>query len=124
MGVNSQIESGSGSNAGIGYAVPVDTVKEVVSQLLESGEVQHAYLGVQLGEDAVVGEVVQDGPADRAGLEAGDDIQAIDGKSVDDDGDVRAAVDAAEPGDTVSVRVLRGGETVTVQVELGQRPAA
>ena len=59
MGVNSQIESGSGSNAGIGYAVPVDTVKEVVSQLLESGEVQHAYLGVQLGEDAVVGEVVQ-----------------------------------------------------------------
>ena len=123
VGVNSQIESGSSGNAGIGYAVPVDTVKEVVEQLLESGEVQHAYLGVQLGEDAVVGEVVQDDPADRAD-QAGDDIQAIDGKSVDDDSDVRAAVDAAEPGDTVSVRVLRGGGTVTVQVELGQRPAA
>jgi putative serine protease PepD len=124
VGVNSQIESGSGSNVGIGYAVPVDTVKEVVSQLLEGGEVQHAYLGVQLSDDGVIGEVVQDGPADRAGLQAGDDIQSVDGKAVDSAGDVRAAIDAREPGDSVTVRVQRNGETVTEQVELGQRPAA
>ena len=124
VGVNSQIESGSGSNVGIGYAVPVDTVKEVVGQLLESGEVQHAYLGVRLGEDGSIGEIVQGGPADSAGLQSGDAIQEIDGKAVDSAGDVRAAIDAHEPGDSVEVEVVRGGETVTVQVELGTRPAA
>jgi putative serine protease PepD len=128
IGVNSQIESQSGGNVGIGYAVPIETAQKVVDQLLEGGEVQHAYLGVVLSDESgggvVLAEVRADGPADRAGLQAGDVVTSVAGREVDSGDDVREAVSAREPGDTVEVQVQRDGQTRTLEVTLGDRPAA
>ena len=127
VGVASQIQSGTGGNVGIGYAVPVETVRSVVDQLREDGEVEHAYLGVQLseeGDDVTLVEVVDGGPADDAGLRDGDVVVAIDGDQVDSGDDVRDAVGAKQPGDSMEVEVRRGDDTQTFDVELGQRPAS
>ena len=130
IGIASQIESRSGGNVGVGYAVPIDTVKRVVDELLEGGEVRHAYLGVSLGAEAAEGggvpleEVVDGGPADDAGLRAGDVVLAVGGTEVESPEDVRAAIDSRDPGAEVQVRIRRNGDTRTVEVKLGQRPNA
>jgi putative serine protease PepD len=126
VGMNSQIATQSGGNEGIGYAVPIETVESVVSQLLADGEVEHAYLGVRVSDaenGARLDEVVQGGPADEAGLEAGDVVTKLGGKDVNTADDLRAAVDAQSPGDSVKVEVRRDGDTETLTVELGERPS-
>jgi putative serine protease PepD len=135
IGINSQIETaaqgvdGQGANAGVGFAVPSDTVQRVVRQLRETGRATHAYLGVSLGDavsdaGATVGGVTADGPAARAGLREGDVVTAVDGEAVEGSEDVTSAVDAQAPGDTVQLTVRRDGETRQVTVELGTRPAS
>ena len=138
IGVNSQIEtaSGAGGNVGIGFAVPSNTVKSVVAQLLEDGQVDRAYLGVTLQEvdsevaeilrlpaeqGVLVGAVEAGSPADKAGIEGGDTqvvvagqsyqiggdmIVAIDGKDVTSVDQLREAIAAHEPGDTAKVTVV------------------
>jgi putative serine protease PepD len=151
IGVNAQIESDSGGNDGVGFAIPSNAVKSVVSQLLETGKVEHAYLGVgvqtipasvasrlDLVEGVEVTQVRTDTPADRAGLNGssgsrlvdgqsyrtgGDVITAVDGKGVTSSEELQSAIDAKQPGDTVSVTYVRGGDTHTVQVKLGNRPS-
>jgi S1-C subfamily serine protease len=128
VGVTSQIESETGGNVGIGYALPIETVRRVVRQLLAHGRARHAYLGVLLREDddvrgVPVVRVSTGSPADDVSLRAGDVITAVDGEPVDSAADVRGAIDAKEPGDRISVEFRRGGETRTVVVELGDRPA-
>jgi putative serine protease PepD len=128
VGVNSQIETRTGGNVGIGYAVPIDTAKTVVEQLLEDGSAEHAYLGVQLrepgGEQGVpVAEIVEGAPADDAGLRAGDRILRAGGETVDSVADVRRAVGERRPGAQLELEVRRNGSTQTVTVELGERPA-
>ena len=128
VGVAAQIESRSGGNVGIGYAVPIDTAKRIADELLQRGEVRHAYLGVGLeaepadGGGVSLSEVVDGGPADRAGLRAGDVVEAIGGDEVETPDELRAAVDGRNPGDDVRVRIRRGGDTQTVTAELGNRP--
>jgi putative serine protease PepD len=127
VGVNSQIESRTGGNVGIGYAVPIDTAKSVVDQLLEDGTAEHAYLGVQLGEPGEqngvpVADVVEGSPADKAGLQAGDRIVRAGGDEVDSIADVRAAVSNRSPGDELELEVTRNGDTETITVTLGDRP--
>jgi S1-C subfamily serine protease len=139
IGVNSQIEtaSGGGGNVGIGFAVPSNTVKSVVAQLLENGRVDRAYLGVTLQEvdpevadvlrlpaekGVLVGAVEPGSAADEAGVEGGDTqvvvagqsyqvggdmIVAIDGKDVATVDALRRAIASHEPGDTVRVTVVR-----------------
>lgn len=129
VGVNSQIESRTGGNVGIGYAVPVEMVRSVVSQLLEDGTVEHGYLGVQLaepdGEDGVgVAEVVDGGPADAGGLRSGDRIVSAGGEAVDSVADVRSTIAASEPGTRVELEIVRDGARRTVTVELGERPSS
>jgi putative serine protease PepD len=130
VGVNSQIQSESGGNVGIGYAVPIETAREVVEQLREDGEVQHAYLGVTLtepeeGEEGVrLAEVIPGGPADDAGLEVGDVVVEVGGEPAETVDQVRGAVDARQPGDELEVEVRRGDDTETVTVELGERPSS
>jgi len=127
VGVNSQIESRNGGNVGIGYAVPIETARAVVDQLLESGEVEHAYLGVQLeeAEDGVrVAAVVEGSPADNAGLEDDDVVTAVDGESVDAAADLRAAISRKQPGDRATLEIRRGGDARSVEVELGERPSS
>ena len=127
VGVNSQIESRTGGNVGIGYAVPVEVVRSVVSQLVEDGSVEHGYLGVQLsepdGEDGVqLAQVADGGPADEAGLRGGDRILSAAGEPVDSVTEVRSAVAERRPGAKLELRIRRDGDEQTVVVELGERP--
>jgi S1-C subfamily serine protease len=152
IGVNSQIESDSGGNVGIGFAVPSNTLKEIASQLISGGKVEHAYLGVgietipaaaadELGleEGAAVARVNGGTPAADAGLRAatgsrivdgqayptgGDVITKVDGERVRNADELRRAIDARKPGDTVELTVLRNGDQKSVEVTLEARPAA
>jgi putative serine protease PepD len=128
IGVNAQIESDSGDNAGVGFAIPSDAVKSVVRTLIAGGTVQHAYLGVHIGDaasgaGAEVGSVASGSPADKAGLQAGDVVTAFGGKTITDSDDLTAAVSAHQPGDKVSVTIERNGKTQTLDLTLGVRPS-
>jgi putative serine protease PepD len=126
IGVTSQIESDSGDNAGVGFAVPSNTVRSIAAQLISSGKVQHAYLGVGIANasDGVRLTDVRTGtPAAAAGLRAGDVVTAVDGKTVRDVATLGSAIDAKKPGDRVSIIFTRNGTTKTVQVTLAARPS-
>jgi S1-C subfamily serine protease len=153
IGINSQIESQSGGNVGIGFAVPIKTAADVVSQLEDGGEVHRAYLGITGGDitpdvaqalnlpvdqGVLVEQVLDGGPADDAGIEGasgeatiggqtvpvgGDIITKVDGKEVTGMEDVISAVNAKEPGDELTFTISRDGEQRDVTVKLGDRPA-
>ena len=137
IGVNTQIATaGSDGNVGIGFAVPVNTVKEVVGEIMEHGRADHAYIGITMNditpavarlanlpeEGVIVASVVPESPADQAGLLGGDVITKIDGKAVRSTDDVRAGIAAKEPGDEVEIEVRRGDETTSLTVKLGRQP--
>jgi S1-C subfamily serine protease len=152
IGINSQIESESGGNVGIGFAVPINTVKEVVSQILRTGKVEHAYMGIEMqpidqalsetfrlpvSKGVLVRSVRPGSPAARAGLQGGnhqvvvdgvsyvlggDIITNADGKSIASPDDLSSLVMAKDPGDTVTVEVRRGDSTKTISVTLGRQP--
>jgi putative serine protease PepD len=127
IGVNSQIQSGGGrGNVGIGFAVPSDTVRDVVPRLQRGETIERAYLGASTAE-ASSGVVVQSAtsgsPAQRAGLRNGDVITSVDGARVSQSSDVADAIEDRRPGESVEVEVSRGGDSRTITVELGTRPA-
>jgi putative serine protease PepD len=126
IGINSQIKSNTGENTGIGFAVPSNTVKSIVSQLLTNGNVQHAYLGVGIATASNGVEITQvrsGTPASAAGLKTGDVIVSIEGRKVTNAGELGQAVDAKRPGDTVKIAYTRNGSTHTVTVKLAVRPS-
>lgn len=126
IGVNTQIKSDSGGNEGVGFAVPSQTIKSVVSQILSTGEAQHAYLGVRLdstASNARLADVIPGMPASSAGLRAGDVIVGIAGKSVSSGADVQAAIASKKPGDKIRLTYTRDGSTHTVTLTLANRPA-
>ena len=151
VGVNAQIQSDGGGSDGVGFAIPAATVQQIASQLIASGKVQHAYLGARITtisqraatalgvpRGVLIAAVSSSGPAATAGLKAGttaktvdgsryasdgDIITAADGKAVLTTDDLRAAIDAKKPGDTISFTVSRAGESRTVTVTLGTRPS-
>jgi S1-C subfamily serine protease len=128
IGVNSQIATnGSDSNSGVGFAVPIDTVKKVVPQLKADGKIDRAYLGVSSvpspGRDgAIVDTVSPGGPAAATDLRNGDKIVAIDGKPISSPSDLGNLVLTRKPGDTVRLKVQSGSDTRTIDVKLGERP--
>jgi putative serine protease PepD len=127
VGMNAQIASDSGANSGIGYAIPVETVRSIAQQLIASGKVEHAYLGVSIedtDEGARIAEVRPGGPAAEAGLREGDIVTEADGKTVESADELRLAVEAHKPGDSFELTVERDGDAKTVTVELGSRPAS
>jgi putative serine protease PepD len=125
IGVNSQIESEGGGSDGVGFAISSDTVTSVVKQLLASGKVEHAYLGVSVGpttgSGARVGSVKSGSPAAAAGLKAGDVIKAFGGHRILSPEDLIAAVNAKQPSDKVTITYTRNGATKTAQVTLASR---
>ncbi len=141
IGVNAAIYSPSGASAGIGFAVPVDTVKRLVPQLIARGRATQAGIGVTLIPDrysaqlridgVAIAEVAPDGPAGRAGLQGvqvtrtrrlvlGDRIVAVDGKPVKSEDDLRDAFEASGVGKTVTLTVVRNGARRDVRVQLVQ----
>jgi putative serine protease PepD len=128
IGIDAQIESDSNDNAGVGFAIPIDAAKSVANTLIAGGTVQHPYLGVTVGDatstsGAQVGCVVTNGPADKAGLKAGDAITAVDGSTVSGADALTANLSGRAPGERVTLTIVRDGSTRTVDVTLGSRPS-
>jgi putative serine protease PepD len=124
IGVNAQIQSDSGGNDGVGFAIPSNTVRSVASQLISTGKVAHAFLGVSLQSgSARIAEVRAGTPADSAGLQVGDVVTAIDGKKIGSSSALQSAIDSYKPGDQVTLTLTRGGSEKTVKVTLGTRPS-
>jgi len=128
VGVNSQIESNSGGNEGVGFAIPSNTIRSIASQLISSGKAEHAFLGVVLRDSsaqtgAAINQVRAGTPAARAGLHAGDVVTAAAGKHITSGSQLRAVINNHRPGDTISVTYTRGGKSHTVTVKLTARPA-
>ena len=132
IGVNSQIatagQTGNG-NVGIGFAVPSNTVRQVVPRLKQGQTIDRPYLGISTGrasptqmDGAIVRTVRPGGPGARGGLQTGDIIVGINGRRVNDPADVSAAIQGQAPGDVVTVQVQRDGRPVTLDLELGKRP--
>jgi len=157
IGINSQILSRTGSNTGIGFAVPINTAKQVVPTLIKGEDYEYAWLGISGGtltpevaefmklpedtEGALVIDVTQDGPADKAGLVGSDKTLTVAGQEYQLGGDVITAINGqpiktmdelisyliqeTRPGDTVELQVIRAnGQSETVSVTLGVRPSA
>jgi len=125
IGITSQIESDSGGNDGVGFAVPSATAHAIAQRLISTGKVEHAYLGVSLADassGARVTEVVPGKAAEKGGIQSGDVITNFAGKKIDSVDTLRFAVDAKHPGDAVKVTVRRNGQTKTVTVTLSTRP--
>jgi S1-C subfamily serine protease len=153
IGINSQIESQSGGNEGVGFALPIKTAIDVVNQLQSGGEIQHAYLGISgaditpevaralnlpVDQGVLVEQVLANGPADDAGIKGptgeatvagqtipsgGDIITKIDGKAVTGMDDLISVVNEHKPGDEITLTVLSKGQQKDVTVKLGDRPS-
>jgi S1-C subfamily serine protease len=152
IGINTAIFSPSGGNIGIGFAIPVDTAKRIIPELIEKGYVAHPWLGVSLfpltsglakamdlptSQGVLVVEVIRDGPADRAGVRGGtkmvqignallpvggDVILAVEGEPVKSSEDVIREIRKRRPGEQVRLKILRGKRTEEIVVTLGERP--
>jgi S1-C subfamily serine protease len=149
IGVNAQIASSSRSNSGVGFAIPIDTAKDVIPELRSSGEVKRAYLGVSTAEvdseiarelnlpadrGALVQSVVRGGPADDAGLRGGDRqtqqglarggdlIVKVGGQDIADPSALADTIAKRKPGEEVRVEYFRGDQRRSAQVKLSERP--
>jgi len=129
---------GEGGFLGLGFAIPSNTVRHVMEDLIKTGKVSRGYLGAKIGAldeklarqfkvpdaaGALVDSVVPDGPAAKAGLKEGDVIRKFNGETVEGSGDLTAKVTNANPGDTATLEILRDGRPMTLRVTLGERPA-
>jgi serine protease Do len=135
VGINTAIVSSSGGSQGVGFAVPINLARHVMERLISSGKVTRGYLGVfpqdvtpdltaefnlpdQSG--ALVGDVVTNTPAQKAGIKSGDVITEIDGKKVADANSLRLMVSDLTPGTKVTVKLLRDGREKTVTLALAE----
>jgi putative serine protease PepD len=124
IGVTSQIQSDSGGNDGVGFAIPSSTVKSVADQLIAGGTVQHALLGVDVttaSGGVGVAQVESGSAASDAGIRAGDVITSVGSAVVTSPQQLRAIIAAHKPGDTLAITLRRDGETKTVKATLGSR---
>src|SRR5712675_242989 len=140
IGINTAILShGSGGNQGIGFAVPVNLARQVMDQIMDHGKVTRAYLGIvvqdvtpaiakAMGQNelhgALVGDVKASGPAGKAGLERGDVILEVNGKSVSDSRELRMNISMMKPDADVKLKILREGKQSDITVKLGELPGS
>jgi serine protease Do len=144
IGINTFIVSGNsgpggeGGFLGLGFAIPSNTVKHVMEDLVKTGKVSRGYLGVQIGSlddkmakqfhlpdtsGALVNDVTPDSPADKAGVKVGDVIRKLDGQKVEGSSELTASITTMNPGVTVTLEILRDGKPMNIKVTLGERPS-
>jgi serine protease Do len=137
VGINSMIYTRSGGYMGIGFAIPISMARRVMEDLIYEGRVIRGWIGVTIQpldqatrealglEDVqrgvLIGDVFKGEPADKAGIERGDIIIAIDGKSVDSPNDLRNTVARIRPGETVPVEIIRDGKKKKMRIKVAQR---
>ncbi|MFB3844562.1 MAG: Do family serine endopeptidase [Candidatus Cloacimonadaceae bacterium] len=137
IGINAAITSTSGGNIGIGFAIPINLAKRVVDDLISTGKVVRAYMGITPQEitgdmmeslnlqevaGVLVSKVEKDSPADRAGIKKGDVIQEFNGEKVPNVSKFRIAVATAKIGVNIPVKILRDNQTITLSVKLDPYP--
>ena len=126
LGLNDQIQTQSGSSAGVGFAVPSNTVARIANTIIAGHAVKHSYVGVELNASsspgAQVTKVQPNSPALSAGLQQGDVVTAINGKAISSTSQFIQTVDSYPPGTKLTLTVKRGGSTQQIQLTLGNRP--
>jgi serine protease Do len=137
VGINTAILSRSGGSQGVGFAIPSDLARNVMESLIDYGHVTRGYVGVMIQDltptlakefklkepaGALVGDVVPNGPADKAGLKDGDVVLEFNGKSVIDSRHLKLTVGETKPGTTVPVKIWRDGSAKTMEVTVKQLP--
>jgi serine protease Do len=137
IGINSAINSPSGGNVGIGFAIPINMANQVMQALIAQGKVTRGYVGLllqDLNEDlakamklkstggALVGDVTAGGPGDKAGIQRGDVIIEMNGNKMENSSELRNSVAQTKPGTSVKFTLIRAGEQMQVTVSLGERP--
>ena len=137
VGINSAILSRSGGNVGIGFSIPVNMAKRIYTELAARGKVTRGWLGVSIqpltpelakgfglreAKGVLISDVVQDSPAERAGIAAGDIVTEFDKKKVDSPQDLQKAVAATAPGKGVPVKVWRDKAEKTLEIKIGETP--
>jgi serine protease Do len=134
VGINTFLVSRTGGFSGMGFAIPTQIVKPTVDALIKNGKVEHGYMGIGIADvtpeqakffnvtkavGAVVTQVENDSPADKAGIKVGDVITGVDGKSVEDAGELQVVVGQHEPGTKLDLQVMRNGKPENLAVTLG-----
>lgn len=137
MGINTAIATRTGGYQGIGFAVPANMARDIMTRLVEDGRISRGYLGVGIEDlDAVVAEsmglddtdgavinsITNDGPAKDSDLEVEDVIVGVNGEDVENMDDLRKRIASIAPGTEVQLEVIRDGEPMTVAIELGELP--
>jgi serine protease Do len=137
IGINTAILSDSGGSQGVGFAVPSDLARTVMESLVKNGHVTRGYLGVMIQNvtpalaqefnlkaptGALIGDVVANGPADQAGLKDGDVVTEFNGQKITDSRQLQLAVAETSPGSKVTVKILRDGDSKTLEVTVKQLP--
>ncbi|GHA91141.1 Do family serine endopeptidase [Modicisalibacter luteus] len=137
VGINTAIFSRSGGSQGIGFAIPVNLAREILDELVQHGRVVRGWLGLEVQEitsglaasfglnaaqGVIVSSVVQNGPAQQAGLRPGDVLLAIDGKPILDPRVAMADIADIEPGTRLPLKVVRNGDTLEIEIVAGERP--
>jgi len=133
IGINTFLISGSGSFAGMGFAIPTQIVEPTVDKLIRYGKITHGFIGVQISDvtpdnakffhlskaaGALISDVQADAPGAKAGLRTGDVITELDGKSITDAGELQMLVGQKQPGDTIHLEVMRDDKPISVAVTL------
>ena len=136
IGINTAIYSRSGGSMGIGFAIPVNTAKQVMEAIVTNGSVTRGWIGVEpqnitkevaealkiKNEGVLIVGTLQNGPADKAGIKPGDVLKSIDGKAVNDITQLLNRIASQEPGKKIKTIVNRKGKDLEIEVQVGKRP--
>jgi len=137
VGINTAIFSTSGGYQGIGFAVPTSMAKAAMDSLINKGKVVRGWLGVSIqnltpelakqfeltdGKGVLVGDIIEDSPADKGGLQRGDIIVEVQGKKIDDPNQIRNMVAGIEPGQEIEMKIIRENKPITKNVTVSELP--